>query len=137
MTTVLDSSVVVDALVGNSAGADQARSRLAAIAVLQTPAILLAEVASALRGMTLAGYLTPGRARVALDQAGRLRMMAYPFRPFIDRVWELRANLTVYDAWFVALAERISATLVTADRRLASAVGPQCPIELVGDSTAG
>ncbi len=51
--------------------------------------------------------------------------------PLIGRIWELRSTISVYDAWYVALAERLSTSLVTTDRRLAGANGPRCEIELV------
>jgi predicted nucleic acid-binding protein len=51
-----------------------------------------------------------------------------PVRTFSDRVWELRANLTVYDAWYVALAEWLGTDLVTADQRLANASGLRCAV---------
>ena len=54
-----------------------------------------------------------------------------PHRPLLARCWQLRDNLTVYDAAYVALAEAMHATLLTADRRLARAPGPQCPIEIL------
>jgi len=50
----------------------------------------------------------------------------FPYEPFARRIWELRDNLTIYDAWYVALAEQLSAPLVTLDRKLASASGPLC-----------
>jgi len=56
------------------------------------------------------------------------RTNQYPFEPFSRRVWELRANLTVYDAWYVALAEWLGTDLLTADERLAASAGPLCPI---------
>jgi predicted nucleic acid-binding protein len=52
-----------------------------------------------------------------------------PHRPLIERCWELRENLTPYDAAYVALAEALEATLVTADDRLAHVRGPTCPVE--------
>ncbi len=58
-------------------------------------------------------------------------MTLHPFAPFADRVWELRDNLTVYDAWYVAVAERLETLLVTTDARLAGATGPTCEVELV------
>jgi predicted nucleic acid-binding protein len=51
--------------------------------------------------------------------------------PFIDRIWELRSNLSVYDAWYVALAEALGTELFSTDQRLASAPGPRCPIKVV------
>jgi len=56
----------------------------------------------------------------------------YPIEPMMGRVWELRSTVSVYDAWYVALAERLSTTLVTTGRRLASANGLRCQIEIVG-----
>lgn len=55
-------------------------------------------------------------------------MEVYPFAPLADRVWELRANLTSYDAWYVALAEVLQFPLVTLDRRLSRASGPRCDV---------
>jgi predicted nucleic acid-binding protein len=57
----------------------------------------------------------------------------YPFEPFIDRAWELRDNLTVYDAWCVALAERLGTDFVTADERIVGAPGPRCAFRHVAD----
>ncbi len=57
-----------------------------------------------------------------------MRTIQYPFGPFSDRVWELRANLTVYDAWYVAPAESLGTDLVTAHERLATASGPRCHV---------
>ena len=58
--------------------------------------------------------------------------MHYPFEPFTKRVWELRDNVTVYGAWYVALAEWLCTDLVTADTRLAAAVGLRCPVRHIG-----
>jgi predicted nucleic acid-binding protein len=68
---------------------------------------------------------TPGAAAV---RASRLRARHYPFEPFLARVWDLRDDVTVYDAWYVALAEALGAPLVTADDRLRRADGPRCPV---------
>jgi len=55
-----------------------------------------------------------------------LRVHLFPFEPVADRVWELRGNLSAYDAWYVALAESLETDLITLDRRLAKAPGPRC-----------
>lgn len=55
--------------------------------------------------------------------------MRYPFEPFAARVWELRHSISVYDGWYVALAEWLDTTLLTADERLLSASGPRCRVE--------
>jgi predicted nucleic acid-binding protein len=57
--------------------------------------------------------------------------VTYAFELFIDRIWALRDNLTVYDAWYVALAEALETELVTADHRLADAPGLRCPITVL------
>ena len=69
----------------------------------------------------------PHRAATVLEQLRTVRTIQYPFEPFSERVWQRRENLTVYDAWYVAVAEWLG-TVVTADARLASAVGPVCPV---------
>jgi predicted nucleic acid-binding protein len=126
--TVIDASVFVDALVGVGAHGDAAREVLRREAVLQVPAIFGAEATSALRSLVMRGELSPIRAAAAVEQIRVTRTIQYPFEPFSRRVWELRANLTVYDAWYVAVAEWVATDLVTADERLANAVGPLCPI---------
>ena len=78
--------------------------------------------------MVTRGLLSAGDARVAAVRASRLRARRYPFEPFLHRVWELRENVTTYDAWYVSLAEALAAVLVTANDRLSRAAGPRCPI---------
>ena len=90
------------------------------------------EALSALRSMTLRSDIAEHRARSAVDRLRRLSVTLYPIEPMMGRIWELRSAVSVYDAWYVALAERLSATLVTTDRRLASANGPRFEIEVVG-----
>jgi predicted nucleic acid-binding protein len=104
----------------------RARSELARQDVLAVPGVLPAEVTSALRSLVARGKLDVQSARVARRRLGLLRTVRYPFEPFAARVWELRENLTVYDAWYVALAEALGTDLVTADARLARAAGPRC-----------
>ena len=108
--------------------ADQARALVAQETWLHVPAILGAEVASALRALVQRGELTAEAAYVAARRTADLRAHRYPFEPFLERAWELRHTVTVYDAWYVALAEALGATLVTADERLARASGPRCPV---------
>ena len=127
---VFDASVFVDALVGAGRHGDRARQELHDVAVLQVPAIFGAEATSALRGLVLRGALDPIRASAAIEQVRIVRTIQYPFEPFCSRVWQLRANLTIYDGWYVALAEQLGTELITADRRLLKAAGPRCPIRL-------
>lgn len=130
--SVVDASVLIDALVVAGKQGSPARDELRRTSRLEVPAIFRAEAISALRGLVLRGQLSPLRAAAAREQVRRVRARAHPFEPFVGRVWELRDNLTVYDAWYVALAERLETELVTADTRLAGAVGPRCAIRLVG-----
>src|SRR5215471_1184725 len=129
---VLDASVVVDALVVTGLPGDLGRAEMRKLEVLQVPAIFTAEVTSALRRLVLARALSPIRASTALTQILAVQTMSYPFEPFARRVWELRDALTVYDAWYVALAERLDMELVTADVRMATAEGPRCPVRCLG-----
>lgn len=123
--------MVVDAFVGGPANR-AARVALAREQELAAPAILLAEAASAIRGMTLRGEVSDVRGRTALREASTMRLERFFFEPFVDRVWALRENVTVYDAWYVALAETLDVPLLTADRRLAAAPGARCEIRFVG-----
>ena len=127
---VVDAGIVATALGDDSADGRRARSRLSAER-LAAPAVIDLEVASAWRRLCAAGYLHPDRARVALADLEALRLDRVGHRPLLGRCWELRANLTIYDAAYVALAERLEVTLLTADRHLAHAPGAGCDIELM------
>jgi predicted nucleic acid-binding protein len=126
--TVFDASVLVDALLVAGAAGDDAREVLRNRSVLHVPSIFAAEATSAIRSMRARGAVNPGQARGAVSKIKVVQTVQYPFEPFLDRVWELRDNLTVYDAWYVALAESLDTRLVTADLRLAQASGPRCPV---------
>jgi len=129
--SVLDASLVVEALVGVGDLGDAARVRLRQESVPAAPQIMKAEALSALRSMTLRGDVAEHRARSAIDRLRRFSVTPYPIEPMMGRVWELRSTVSVYDAWYVVLAERLSTTLVTTDHRLAAANGPRCETELV------
>ena len=129
--SVVDASLVVDALVTAGPSGDAARERLRLLEAASAPSILGAEVASALRRLVQASQLDPGRGRAALHRVRSLRVAAYPFEPFAFRCWELRSDLTIYDAWYVAVAEALGSPLVTADRRLAATAGARCEVDLV------
>jgi predicted nucleic acid-binding protein len=72
-----------------------------------------------------------GRAARAGPRLAQSRVHLHGFAPYADRVWDLHENLTVYDAWYVAVAERLETTLVTTDGRLADATGVRCEVRLV------
>lgn len=135
--TIFDASVLVDALVVAGPAGDDARRVLRDRSLLHVPSIFAAEVTSAIRAMQARGDVSLRQARGAASRIKVVRTVQYPFEPFIDRVWELRDNLTVYDGWYVALAESLDTSLVTADRRLTQASGPRCPIVEVDQFAAG
>ncbi len=95
---------------------------------LHAPQLIDIEVTQVLRRYTLAGALTPQRSQEALDDLLDFPIERYPHAPFIQRVWELRNNLTAYDAVYVALAEGLKAPLLTRDARLATAPGIQAQV---------
>lgn len=135
--TVVDASLLVDALVVVGRPGESARTELRRHQVLDVPSIFSAEAASALRALVHRGALSPPRAAAALEQIRAVRTTQYSFEPFSARVWELRDSITVYDAWYVALAEWLGTDLVTADARLARAVGPRCPVRHIGGGPPG
>jgi predicted nucleic acid-binding protein len=126
---VADASVLVVALADDGPDGDQARARLHGER-LAVPELADLEVASVLRRQMKACILDARRARLALEDLAVLPARRAPHRPLLPRCWELRDNLTSYDAAYVALAEAMNTTLLTGDQKLARAPGPQCPIEI-------
>lgn len=131
---VVDASVLVNALADDNNDGDRARARLLADPDLHAPDLIDLEVVSVLRRHVAAGDLDDRRARLALADLHSLSMTRYPHLPLVDRIWELRHNMTPYDASYITLAEALDCTLVTADRRLTSAPGPLCAVEQIGNS---
>lgn len=97
---------------------------------LHVPHLFEVEVLHALRRHNLGGALPVARARLALNRLRETRLIRYPHASFLGRIWELRENLTGYDAAYVALAEALYAPLVTMDARLAQAPGNRATVEL-------
>jgi predicted nucleic acid-binding protein len=128
---VVDASVIAPALADDDADGERARSRLKGER-LTAPEVLDLEVVSVIRKAFLSGTLNRRRAGLALADLGDLALERVSHRRMLARIWELHQNLTPYDAAYVALAETIDATLVTADRRLSLAPGPRCTIEYLG-----
>ncbi len=125
---VVDASVVAPALADDGHDGERARARLAGER-LAAPALVDLEVASVWRRATRRGRLEPRRAAQALDDLADLPLSRAPHGPLMGRVWELRDNLTPYDAAYMALAEALDGTLVTADGRIAGAPGLRCEVE--------
>ena len=92
------------------------------------PELILAEASNILRRLEQSGGISRIEATGSHNDLLQLDIELFPFAPFAKRVWELRGNLTCYDAWYVALAEALDCPLATLDRRMARASGPICPI---------
>jgi predicted nucleic acid-binding protein len=127
---VADASVIAPALADDGGDGERARSHLIDQR-LAAPELLDLEVASVWRRAARAGRLEGRRARQALGDLAALPIARIPHQPLMRRVWELRDNLTPYDAAYVALAEALNAPLLTADRRVYKAPGSRCEILLV------
>jgi predicted nucleic acid-binding protein len=127
---VVDASVLAVALADDGADGDAARARLRG-EELVAPELLDLEVASVLRAQLLADGLDSRRAGLALHDLAAMPVRRAPHLPLLPRCWELRQNLTIYDAAYVALAEALEVVLLTGDRRLARAPGPRCQIEVL------
>lgn len=123
--TVLDASVLVAALVDSGPEGEWAEEVLGA-GPLAAPHLLVVEAANILRRSALAELITDDAASLAHADLVRLRLELFPYEPFAERVWELRRNVTAYDAWYVALAEELGTPLATLDRKLAASTGPRC-----------
>jgi predicted nucleic acid-binding protein len=128
---VVDASVIAPALADDDEDGERARSRLQGER-LTAPEVLDLEVVSVIRKAFASGALSRRRAGLALADLIDLDLERISHRRMLARIWELHENLTPYDAAYVALAETIDATLVTADRRLSRAPGPRCTIEYLG-----
>jgi predicted nucleic acid-binding protein len=127
---VVDASVVVTALADDGDEGRRVRERVAGER-LAAPELLDLEVVSAFRRMCAAGTLTADRAEAAVTDLRDLRVQRVHHRFLLARCWEMRKNVTVYDAAYIALAESLDATLLTADRRLVTAPGARCGFESV------
>ena len=127
---VTDASVLVPALCDAGGSGDRARARLLGVTVA-APELVDLECLSAIRGLALSRKLTDAAAQRATAMLVAAPIRRSPHQPLLARCWQLRSNLTAYDASYVALAELLGVTLVTADKQLAQAPGLQCPVEIL------
>jgi predicted nucleic acid-binding protein len=126
---VIDGSFVVAALVDGGREGTWADALLGGD-TLAAPHLMPVEVANILRRAVRSGELTGDAASMAHADLLALRIDLFPYAPLASRIWELRANVTCYDAWYVALAETLDAPLATLDVRLSRATGPRCRFQL-------
>lgn len=115
---VLDASAAIDLLLRDEATFDWLEQRVAGEGLVAAPHLLDTEIVHVLRKHVLGGRLEERRAAEALDDLDDLPLDRYPAQPLLGRIWELRHNLSGYDATYVALAEALDVPLVTTERRL-------------------
>jgi predicted nucleic acid-binding protein len=127
---VVDASVIVPALVDDGEEGARCRNRLRGER-LAAPDLLPIEALSALRRWARAGGLSAGRAAAAVEDLLMLPVAVYASTLLLRRMWQLRDNLTSYDACYLALAEALDAPLLTRDSRLGRVPGARCPVEVL------
>jgi predicted nucleic acid-binding protein len=128
---VVDASVALDLLLRAPAAAAVEARLFAPGETLHAPHLLDIEVAQVLRRYAATGQAGADRCRLAIADLTDLPIRRYPHDILLARIWELRANLSAYDAAYVALAEALDAPLLTRDRRLAAAPGSRAKVEVV------
>lgn len=128
---VVDASALLEVLLQTPA-AEAVQQRLFARGqTLHAPHLIDVEVAQVIRRYAAAGEIDSERGRAALIDLADFPLQRYPHDFLLARIWDLRENLTAYDATYVALAEALEAILLTCDRRLASAPGARARVELI------
>ena len=127
---VLDTSAAVDWLLQTPSGLRIEQRIYAHQDTLHSVHLIDVEFVQVMRRLVREGALTPRRAEEAMEDMAALRMTRYAPVVLMQRIWQLRQNLTAYDAAYVALAEALQAPLITRDHRIASAPGHSAAIEV-------
>jgi len=128
---VVDASVLLETLLRTSAAKAVEDRLFAPGQTLHAPHLLDVEVAQVIRRYAANGEIDGARGRLALGDLADFPLRRYPHDVLLPRIWDLRNNLTAYDAAYVALAEALDAPLLTRDRRLATAAGHHAQIDLL------
>jgi predicted nucleic acid-binding protein len=128
---VVDASAAIEVLLRTPAASAVERRLFAPSQTLHAPHLLDVEVAQVVRRYAANGEFDAERGRMALADLADFPLQRYPHDFLLHRVWDLRNNLTAYDAIYVALAEALEAPLLTRDKRLAASPGHHARIELV------
>ncbi len=127
---VVDASVLANALTDDGSLGQVARRELAHDVHWSGPEHLLVEAFSAVWGRLLGGRIAAQRAREAVAALAEASIEVLPTAPLLHRMWQLRRNVSAYDAAYVAAAEACGCLLLTSDERLATAPGLQCSVRL-------
>lgn len=125
MTAVVDASVLAAALIDSGSDGRWAESIIGAGSLI-APELVLVETTNVLRRLERTRDISTPEATGAQRDLLRLDLELFPYAPFAERVWELRGNLTTYDAWYVALAEAFGCPLATLGGKLSRAAGVKC-----------
>jgi len=128
---VVDASAILEVLLASPHATRIGNVLFARGQTLHAPHLIDLEVAQVLRRFVLSGELAADRGEEALEDMLDLPLTRYPHAEFLTRIWELRRNLTAYDAAYLALAEALDASLVTRDARLGSAPGHSARVDVV------
>lgn len=129
---VIDASILANALADDAGAGEMARHELRAADSLAAPDLIDVETVAVLRKSWLRRTLSDARLETAVDSLVYFDVERVPTRRLVRRALDLRQNVSVYDACYVALAEVLDCELLTADRRLAAAPGPRCRIRIPG-----
>lgn len=128
---VVDASVLANVIGDDGADGRRARGEIRGAGAVAAPDLVDVEAVAVLRKRWLAGTMSDRRFETAIGDLEQFAIDRYPTLPLMRRAFELRANVTAYDASYVALAELLGCELLTGDGRLAGALGPSCTIRLV------
>jgi predicted nucleic acid-binding protein len=128
---VTDASVLIEMLLRTPTGDAAAEELLAEGRTLHAPHLVDLEVAHVFRRLEARREITARRALTAVETFADLRLTRYPHEPLLPRIWELRRNLTAYDAAYVALAEALRAPLFTCDGSLAGVPGMRAEVQIL------
>jgi len=129
---VLDASVILEILFNTPRSVAARAAIFAHRETLHVPHLTDLEVLQALRRYLSSKTIDQARALQALEDYMDLPLTRYPHSLFVPRIWELRHNLTAYDAAYIALAEALSAPLLTCDQALASVRGHDARVRMLG-----
>lgn len=128
---MLDASVLANVVGDDGGDGRRARDEVRETGGLAAPDLVDVETVAVLRKRWLDGTISARRFAAAVDDLASIEMERFPTLPLMRRAYELRTNVTAYDATYVALAEVLECTLLTGDQRLANATGPRCRIRML------
>jgi len=128
---VVDAAVLANVIGDDGADGKRARGEIRVAGEVAAPDLVDVETVAVLRKRWLAGTISDRRFSAAVGDLEDMDIDRYPALPLMRRAFELRSNVTAYDACYVALAEVLGCELLTGDQRLANASGPRCPVRVL------